>query len=151
MKGLQGFRDFIKNQGVFGLAVGFILGGAVSKFVSSLVTDIIYPILNGLLGGVDDLTTQVFYVGGSAVKYGSFLNTGIDFIMGGHTHDGVPEAVPVKNATGTTYVCNAGSNGKFLNVLDSQQSVRKLALRRVQANILKACLTNWVMNLEFWI
>ena len=44
--------------------------------------------------------------------------TGIDFIMGGHTHDGVPEAVPVKNETGTTYVCNAGSNGKFLNVLD---------------------------------
>ncbi len=44
--------------------------------------------------------------------------TGIDFIMGGHTHDGIPEAVPVKNAEGTTYVCNAGSNGKFLNVLD---------------------------------
>ncbi len=44
--------------------------------------------------------------------------TGIDFIMGGHTHDGVPEAVPVKNENGTTYVCNAGSNGKFLNVLD---------------------------------
>jgi sulfur-oxidizing protein SoxB len=44
--------------------------------------------------------------------------SGIDFIMGGHTHDGVPEAYPVKNAKGTTYVCNAGSNGKFLNVLD---------------------------------
>jgi len=44
--------------------------------------------------------------------------SGIDFIMGGHTHDGVPEAVPVKNKAGTTYVCNAGSNGKFINVLD---------------------------------
>ncbi|WP_321471359.1 thiosulfohydrolase SoxB [Halarcobacter sp.] len=44
--------------------------------------------------------------------------TGIDFIMGGHTHDGVPEAYPVKNESGVTYVCNAGSNGKFLNVLD---------------------------------
>ncbi len=44
--------------------------------------------------------------------------SGLDFIMGGHTHDGVPEAVPVKNKEGTTYVCNAGSNGKFLNVLD---------------------------------
>jgi sulfur-oxidizing protein SoxB len=44
--------------------------------------------------------------------------SGIDFIMGGHTHDGVPEAVPVKNDGGVTYVCNAGSNGKFLNVLD---------------------------------
>lgn len=46
--------------------------------------------------------------------------TGIDFIMGGHTHDGVPEAYPVKNKKGVTYVCNAGSNGKFLNVLDLQ-------------------------------
>ncbi len=44
--------------------------------------------------------------------------SGIDFIMGGHTHDGVPEAVPVKNKAGVTYVCNAGSNGKFINVLD---------------------------------
>ncbi|QKF82110.1 thiosulfohydrolase SoxB [Halarcobacter ebronensis] len=44
--------------------------------------------------------------------------TGIDFIMGGHTHDGVPEAYPVKNESDVTYVCNAGSNGKFLNVLD---------------------------------
>ena len=45
--------------------------------------------------------------------------SGIDFIMGGHTHDGVPEAVPVTNKNGQkTYVCNAGSNGKFLNVLD---------------------------------
>ncbi len=81
MNGLQGFRDFIKNQGVFGLAVGFILGGAVSKLVSSLVIDIINPILNGLLGGVNDIATKVFYVGGSAVKYGTFINTGIDFII----------------------------------------------------------------------
>ena len=44
--------------------------------------------------------------------------SGIDFIMGGHTHDGVPEAVPVKNKGGVTYVTNAGSNGKFINVLD---------------------------------
>ena len=45
--------------------------------------------------------------------------SGIDFIMGGHTHDGVPEAYEVTNADGgKTYVCNAGSNGKFLNVLD---------------------------------
>jgi len=44
--------------------------------------------------------------------------SGIDFIMGGHTHDGVPEATPVKNKGGVTYVCNAGSNGKFINVLD---------------------------------
>ncbi len=44
--------------------------------------------------------------------------TGIDAILGGHTHDGVPQPVVVKNAAGQTLVTNAGSNGKFLGVLD---------------------------------
>jgi sulfur-oxidizing protein SoxB len=43
---------------------------------------------------------------------------GIDAIFGGHTHDGVPVAVPVNNAGGRTLVTNAGSNGKFLGVMD---------------------------------
>ncbi|MGT2438783.1 thiosulfohydrolase SoxB [Bradyrhizobium betae] len=44
--------------------------------------------------------------------------TGIDVILGGHTHDAIPQPVAVKNAGGTTLVTNAGSNGKFLGVLD---------------------------------
>ena len=44
--------------------------------------------------------------------------TGIDAILGGHTHDGVQEPVIVSNAGGKTVVTNAGSNGKFLGVLD---------------------------------
>ncbi|KAF0167048.1 MAG: soxB [Rhodocyclaceae bacterium] len=44
--------------------------------------------------------------------------TGIDAILGGHTHDGVPRPITVKNAGGQTLVTNAGSNGKFLAVLD---------------------------------
>lgn len=44
--------------------------------------------------------------------------SGIDFILGGHTHDGIPKAIPVKNSAGTTHVTNAGSNSKFLGVLD---------------------------------
>jgi len=43
---------------------------------------------------------------------------GIDAIFGGHTHDGMPAAVPVSNAGGKTLVTNAGSNGKFLGVMD---------------------------------
>ena len=43
---------------------------------------------------------------------------GIDAIFGGHTHDGVPVAVPVTNAGGKTLVTNAGSNSKFLGVMD---------------------------------
>ncbi len=44
--------------------------------------------------------------------------TGIDVILGGHTHDAVPQPIPVTNAGGTTLVTCAGSNGKFLGVLD---------------------------------
>ena len=44
--------------------------------------------------------------------------TGIDAIMGGHTHDGVPTPVKIQNPGGVTLVTNAGSNGKFLGVLD---------------------------------
>ena len=44
--------------------------------------------------------------------------SGLDVILGGHTHDGVPKPVHVKNATGRTLVTNAGSNGKYIGVLD---------------------------------
>ena len=43
---------------------------------------------------------------------------GLDVILGGHTHDAIPQAIPVTNSGGTTLVTNAGSNGKFLGVLD---------------------------------
>ena len=68
---------------------------------------------------------------------------GVDAILGGHTHDGVPLAVPVKNAGGTTLVTNAGSNGKFLGVMDFEVKGGKVAdfryrLLPVFANQLKA-------------
>ncbi|MCP4128294.1 MAG: thiosulfohydrolase SoxB [Gammaproteobacteria bacterium] len=44
--------------------------------------------------------------------------SGIDVILGGHTHDGVPAPIQVKNRGGQTLVTNAGSNGKFLGVMD---------------------------------
>ncbi len=52
---------------------------------------------------------------------------GIDAILGGHTHDGMPVPVPVKNAGGTTLVTNAGSNSKFLGVLDFDVKGGKVA------------------------
>jgi len=52
---------------------------------------------------------------------------GIDAILGGHTHDGVPQPTAVKNAGGTTLVTNAGSNGKFLAVLDFDVKGGKVA------------------------
>jgi sulfur-oxidizing protein SoxB len=52
--------------------------------------------------------------------------TGIDVILGGHTHDGVPVPVIVKNPGGQTVVTNAGSNGKFLAVLDLDVKDKKV-------------------------
>ncbi len=53
--------------------------------------------------------------------------SGLDAILGGHTHDGVPQPVKVRNAKGTTIVTNAGSNGKFLAVLDFDVKGGKVA------------------------
>jgi len=52
--------------------------------------------------------------------------SGIDVIFGGHTHDGVPTPSVVKNAGGQTLVTNAGSNGKFLGVMDMEVKNGKL-------------------------
>jgi sulfur-oxidizing protein SoxB len=53
--------------------------------------------------------------------------SGLDAILGGHTHDGVPRPTMVKNAGGQTLVTNAGSNGKFLGVLDLDVKDGKVA------------------------
>jgi S-sulfosulfanyl-L-cysteine sulfohydrolase len=53
--------------------------------------------------------------------------TGIDAILGGHTHDAVPHPVAVTNPGGTTLVTNAGSNGKFLGVLDLELAKGRVA------------------------
>lgn len=69
--------------------------------------------------------------------------TGVDAIFGGHTHDGVPQPVEIKNAKGVTLVTNAGSNGKFLGVMDFDVRDGKLKgwqyrLLPVFANLLPA-------------
>ena len=53
--------------------------------------------------------------------------SGIDAILGGHTHDGMPVPLVVKNAGGQTIVTNAGSNGKFLAVLDLEVKSGRVA------------------------
>jgi large conductance mechanosensitive channel len=80
MKHFQGFLNFIREQGVVGLAVGFILGGAVSKVVTGLVNDIINPLLGSLLGGAN-LDQLAWQVGENKVMLGSFINTIIDFVI----------------------------------------------------------------------
>jgi S-sulfosulfanyl-L-cysteine sulfohydrolase len=53
--------------------------------------------------------------------------SGIDVILGGHTHDAVPQPIPVSNAGGTTLVTNAGSYGKFVGVLDLELAKGKVS------------------------
>lgn len=56
--------------------------------------------------------------------------SGIDVIFGGHTHDGMPAPTQVKNAKGMTLVTNAGSNGKFIGVMDLEVKAGKVIKHR---------------------
>lgn len=69
--------SFIREQGVVGLAVGFILGGAVSKVVSALVQDIINPLLGYILGSTEGL--KALHAG--PVLWGDFVAILVDFIV----------------------------------------------------------------------
>ena len=78
---MKGFTDFIREQGVVGLAVGFILGGAVSKVVTAIITDIINPILGIVLGMAGDLKTASFGIGSAHIMYGDLISVLIDFTV----------------------------------------------------------------------
>lgn len=73
--------NFVREQGVIGLAVGFILGAAVAKVVSSLVSDIINPLVGLALGSADGLKAANFQLAGATIAYGSFLATLLDFAI----------------------------------------------------------------------
>lgn len=78
---MTGFLNFIREQGVVGLAVGFILGGAVSKVVAGLVTDIINPVLGLALGAAGGLKTASFEIGSVSILWGDFVSVLIDFVV----------------------------------------------------------------------
>jgi len=78
---MKAFIDFIREQGVVGLAVGFILGGAVSKLVTALVTDIVNPIIGAALGSVGNLKTASFSLGSAQILYGDLVSVTIDFLV----------------------------------------------------------------------
>lgn len=78
---MKGFVKFIREQGVVGLAVGFILGGAVSKLVSSLVENIINPLVGMLLGKVDLADKVVHLSADTTLRWGAVVSTLIDFVI----------------------------------------------------------------------
>ncbi len=78
---MKGFMQFVREQGVVGLAVGFILGGAIAKVVSSLVADIIDPIIGWALGSAGGLQSASVKLGAVKLTYGNFISVLIDFLV----------------------------------------------------------------------
>ena len=84
---LKEFRDFVNRGNVLDLAVGVIIGGAFNKIISSLVNDLIMPVVGILLGGIDftnlELTIPNFFGGSSAahLRYGIFIQNVVDFLI----------------------------------------------------------------------
>ena len=78
---MKGFIEFIREQGVVGLAVGFILGGAISKLVTSLVNDLINPIIGIFIGRAGELKKIFFQIGPAKLMWGDFTSSFIDFAI----------------------------------------------------------------------
>ncbi len=84
---LLAFWDFIRTQGVVGLAVGLVLGGSVAVLVKSLVDNIVMPPVGLLLGSTEGLKGLSWIIKENAsgqstsINYGIFLNDFINFIV----------------------------------------------------------------------
>jgi len=74
---MKDFIQFIREQGVVGLAIGFILGGAVSKVVASIVGDIINPLIGAIFGSTSGLVFMTL----GPVQLGNFIAVLIDFLI----------------------------------------------------------------------
>ncbi len=76
----QEFKEFAMKGNVMDLAVGVIIGGAFGKIVTSLVADILMPIVGLLMGGKNfaGLQTQI---GSAVIKYGAFVQNILDFLI----------------------------------------------------------------------
>lgn len=77
---IKEFKEFIARGNVMDLAVGVIIGGAFGKIVTSIVDDILMPLIGMVIGGID-FTGLVWKIGDAEVKYGNFLQNVIDFLI----------------------------------------------------------------------
>lgn len=77
---MKGFIEFIRSQGVVGLAVGFIMGGSITKLITAFVNDIINPIV-GIFIGAAGLESSYLQIANAKIMWGSFINSIIDFII----------------------------------------------------------------------
>ncbi len=77
---IKEFKEFISKGNVVDLAVGVIIGSAFGKIVSSLVNDILMPIIGVLIGGVDFSNLSI-KIGEAKITYGRFIQNVIDFLI----------------------------------------------------------------------
>lgn len=77
---MKEFKEFISRGNVMDMAVGIIIGGAFTAIVSSLVADIITPIIGMLLGGVN-FSELAVTVGSASLTYGNFIQAIINFLL----------------------------------------------------------------------
>ena len=74
------FKDFAVKGNIIDLAVGVVIGGAFGRIVSSLVNDIIMPLVGILVGGVDFANLEITFAD-SVIRYGAFLQSMVDFLI----------------------------------------------------------------------
>lgn len=79
-KFISEFKEFISKGNVLDMAVGVIIGGAFSKIVSSLVNDVMMPLIGIIIGG-HDFSNLSIKVGNAKIMYGSFLQNVVDFLI----------------------------------------------------------------------
>ncbi len=79
-KGLGEFKEFISQGNVVDMAVGVIIGTAFGKIISSLVNDVLMPLIGIILGGID-FTSLTAKVGDAKITYGVFIQSVIDFLI----------------------------------------------------------------------
>lgn len=77
---LKEFKQFISRGNVIDLAVGVIIGSAFGKIVTSIVNDILMPIIGIMIGGLN-FSSLVIRVGNATIRYGAFLQNVIDFLI----------------------------------------------------------------------
>ncbi|MEX0916921.1 MAG: MscL family protein [Candidatus Paceibacterota bacterium] len=78
---MKGFIDFIREQGVVGLAVGFILGGAISQLVAAIVRDVINPLIGIVIGPTSKLADASFQIYTAKILYGDLISVLVNFIV----------------------------------------------------------------------
>lgn len=77
---MDGFKTFLKRGNVVELAVAVIMGGAFGKIVSSLVDDLIMPVIGLVMGGVN-FSGLAVTVQNAVIKYGSFIQNVVNFVI----------------------------------------------------------------------